>query len=170
MNAQLVEMGEGRNPWRVHDFIYGTANFYCKPQYISYVWHASIIGYVCWVACEIHSALPASTAARPGTSSSPAKDNMWAGFHWHPSWLLPLCPPPCQLGRLPLADCHSSRWPVSSIPDPATVRAWHSPPPPPPHSHALLPLAQKTEKRLRFDTPLAKDAWPLTGRCYNWWI
>lgn len=153
----------------MHDFLCGTDNFYYQPQCISYVWHAYVIGYVCWVTYEIYSALLTSRAIRPGTSSLPAKDNMWAGFHWHPSWLLPLCPPPCQLGRLPLAGRHSSQWPVSSIPDPATVRGWHSPPSPP-HTHAPLPLAQKTEKRLRLDTPLPKDAWPFPKRGYPGWI
>lgn len=71
------------------------------------------------VTREIYSALPARTAARPGTSSLLAKDNMWASFHWHPCCLLPLCPPPCQLERLPLPGRHSSQWPVSPISDPA---------------------------------------------------
>lgn len=162
-----MEMGEGRNPWRMHGFIYGSDNFYYKSQYAPYVWHTYIIGCMCWVTHEIYSALPASTMARPGTSSLPAKDNMWASFHWHPSWLLSLCPPRCQLGRLPLADRHSSRWSVSSIPDPAIVRGWHSLPSPPLHTHASLPLARKPEKRPRLDTPLPKDSWPFTKRCYN---
>ena len=134
-----MEMGEGRNPWRMHGFIYGTDNFHYEPQYAACVWHAYIIGCMCWVTHEIYSALPASIAARPGTSRLPAKDNMWASFPWHPSWLLPLCPPPCQLERLPLAGRHDSRWPVSSIPDPAIVRGWHSPLLPPPHTHFPAP-------------------------------
>lgn len=85
-----------RNAW----FYIWNYNFYYKPQYISYVWYAYIIGCVHWVTHEVYSALPGSTAARPGTSSLPAKDNMWARFHWHPSCLLPLCSPPCQLERL----------------------------------------------------------------------
>lgn len=165
-----MEMRERRNPWRMHGFIYRTDNFYYKPQYISYVWHAYIIGYMCCITHKIYSALPASTAARPGTSSLPAKDNMWASFHQHPSCLLPFCLPPCQLERPPLAGRHSSQWPVSSIPDPAIVRGWQSPPSPLPHTHAPLPPAQKTEKRPTLNIPFPKDAWPVTKRCYNWWI
>lgn len=44
----------------MHGFIYGTDKFYYKPQYISYVWHAYIIGCMHWISHEVYSALPGS--------------------------------------------------------------------------------------------------------------
>lgn len=144
-------------------FIYGTDHFDYKPQYIS-----SVRCIHNWV-CVLHTkfVLHYQPAQQPDQA---------------PAACLPKIT--CELVFLgtPAACCHSVHLPASwkgchwlaatlldgrYHPDPAIVRGWHSLPSPLPHTHPPLSPSPKTEKRPKLDTPLPKDAWPFTKKCYN---
>lgn len=156
-----MEIGERRNSWRMI-----TDNFYYKPQYISCVWYAYIIGCMHWITHEVYSALPGSKQPDQAPTVCLPKITCELVFIGTPA----AC---CHSAHLPASwkGCTgwppSSLWLISSIADLAIVRGWHSPPSPPPHTHAPLSLAQKIEKRPMLDTPLPKVVWPFTKRCYN---
>lgn len=144
---KINEWGGEGNSWGMNGFTYGTDNIciihlnifpmssmhtlvgMCVGLHMKFILHYQL---ALWPDQKAAACLPKITCELV--------------FIGTPAGCLPLCPPPCQLGTLPLAGCHHSQWPVSSIPRPSNSQSLAQPPPPPPHTHAPCPSTKERKE------------------------